>query len=903
MKKRGKKRPSMDNAKERSLKINHTVFIFTVSAVALYYVWRMFAVKPWYDELYTYYYFISRGPVYSAIHWPLPNNHFLYSVLSSVLDWIGSPLLGLRGISLFCGVANLILVGTLAEKLFGAMYKTAAVCIYAGMELVNYYAVQGRGYTLGIFLYLTAIYCLYRICISERDDRKYYLIFSAALTLGLYTVISDLYWVIPLCLGGGFILLSLKKRERLWRLIKYSVLAAVNTLIIYSLVWIALGSNLLQDAADSPYYGLSHAAIIKADLLQCWLSGERFMRSSPGVQGVDFKGLLYSFLPHWRTLFNLMYAKTDLLVLLGCSAVLILAFLRLRRGDRTSAEEKFILLYLTVTMIATPAIMLIQSALPFHRVYTFVGVPLTFGFFYLVNRILSCKPGLKNRFLPVLTVLTAVLLVSRLSLPYYNRQYSERETQCFEMMDSEDLKPGDSIFFLDEYQSLIAFFQEKDYREAADIREADFLIMPLGSTQERKTLEWPDFYGYDQLDWEYISGEFEAAGENDYYRLYCRKKETEDHTVQNHTAAGAVDTGEGIWMYAVSAGKADAVLIGAGDTVCLVDTGYARSRGKILAAMKQVGAERLDAVFVTHTDKDHTEGLKWLSESDIEVGAWYASAMYLDVKEKKHPAVKAAAKRGQETEFLKAGDTVSFDGMEWEVLAPSVMAEDKDNNNSLVMMVKGQDGSVLLTGDMEFEEEGTLLKSGVELKCDVLKVANHADNDTMSEAFLLAASPQAAVISTSSKEKPETPDLRILGLLQSADAETAVTEECSGGILVRLEKGKVSMERVDFPLPESNVSVEKVIAEEDLVVLYNGGDEAEDLTGCYLVSDRGGEWFVFPEKTVLKAGEELVIATESSKGDFDLCWEDEKVIHKSKTDVITLYDGNGMEISRLDNGF
>lgn len=61
--------------------------------MAVYYGFRMFSLTPWYDELYTYYYFISRGPVYAAIHWPLPNNHVGYSVLSGFLDLLGNPVL------------------------------------------------------------------------------------------------------------------------------------------------------------------------------------------------------------------------------------------------------------------------------------------------------------------------------------------------------------------------------------------------------------------------------------------------------------------------------------------------------------------------------------------------------------------------------------------------------------------------------------------------------------------------------------------------------------------------------------------------------------------------------------------------------------------------------------------
>ena len=51
--------------------ISVTLFIIGMTA---YYLWRMFAITPIYDELYTYYNFISRGPVYAA----LENHQFIY---------------------------------------------------------------------------------------------------------------------------------------------------------------------------------------------------------------------------------------------------------------------------------------------------------------------------------------------------------------------------------------------------------------------------------------------------------------------------------------------------------------------------------------------------------------------------------------------------------------------------------------------------------------------------------------------------------------------------------------------------------------------------------------------------------------------------------------------------------
>ena len=364
------------------------------------------------------------------------------------------------------------------------------------------------------------------------------------------------------------------------------------------------------------------------------------------------------------------------------------------------------------------------------------------------------------------------------------------------------------------------------------------------------------------------------------------------------TASAAAET----WMYAVSAGKADAILLGGDGWAALVDAGYARSRGKILAAMRQMGVTRLDAVFLTHTDRDHAEGLEWLAESEIEVGAWYASAMFMGVKEKKHPAVQAARARNQEVVWLRAGDSVPLENAVFSVLAPSEPASDKDNNNSLVMMLESADGRVLLAGDMELPEEAILLGSGADLSCDVLKTANHGDDDANSEAFLRAAAPDVAVFSTFSAEKPGTPNPATVAALESLGAQVCVTESCTGGVLTRLSGGETSVEWVNLPEPETGVRIERVEPGADRITLANDGTADADLSGWMLVSEKGNEWFVLPEGTTIAAGGRLILGTNSTDGAFDLLWDDKKVVHKSKTDLFTLYDANGMTVDAMDNG-
>ena len=255
-------------------------------------------------------------------------------------------------------------------------------------------------------------------------------------------------------------------------------------------------------------------------------------------------------------------------------------------------------------------------------------------------------------------------------------------------------------------------------------------------------------------------------------------------------------------------------------------------------------------------------------------------------------------------QWLKRGDTVPLGdtGAVFRVLAPDRQFDDKDDNNSLVMMLETAQGNMLLTGDMELPEEAVLLQQGDDLACAVLKAPNHGDDDTLSQAFANAVSAKVAIISTDSEEKPGTPDPGVVSRLAAAGSAVYVTQDAGLGLRVRLTGGEPSVSAVSIDAPRiSDVVIQSVVPGNDLVTLRNDGAD-RDLTGWYLYSDRGNELYAFPDGTVLGAGQTLTVGTNSSDGGYDLLWDDKKVIHKSKTDDLYLYDAYGRTVDMMSNG-
>ena len=249
----------------------------------------------------------------------------------------------------------------------------------------------------------------------------------------------------------------------------------------------------------------------------------------------------------------------------------------------------------------------------------------------------------------------------------------------------------------------------------------------------------------------------------------------------------------------INVGKADAALYLLGDQRFLIDTGTKDSYDQLERVLEAYGVQRLDGVLITHTDKDHVGGLKKLLKSGIAVDALYAGTLHSEKSLEDHPVYEAAEKYDVPLTWLSAGDVIDLgNGCTFQVLGPLSQDDEDENNNSLVLRLLTPQGDMLLTGDMELEEENELIEAGLISQAAVLKVAHHGRDDTTSRQFALLVRPQWAVISTSTAERPDTPSAKVLSYLRDARASVAVTQEAQVGILITLEGGQASAEAINW---------------------------------------------------------------------------------------------------------
>ncbi len=244
-------------------------------------------------------------------------------------------------------------------------------------------------------------------------------------------------------------------------------------------------------------------------------------------------------------------------------------------------------------------------------------------------------------------------------------------------------------------------------------------------------------------------------------------------------------------------GQAQSVLVECGNERVLVDGGGSSSPffdcGKsILAPSLTYGKlPSLEAVAVTHTDTDHARGLRWILEHFSVKKMYWSPYSAGDSAGGEGLALKnAAEKNGIPVLEAYEGKHIPLpQGFDLEILWPPPLQADggrtfSRNDASLVMrLVKDGKGLALLCGDVKTSALRILVKSGVDLKSDVLVLPHHGAASSYLPAFYDAVDPQIALASTGSYNQYGFPNKKI-------------TEELKKRKIPLLSTGKWGMLRV-----------------------------------------------------------------------------------------------------------
>jgi len=198
-------------------------------------------------------------------------------------------------------------------------------------------------------------------------------------------------------------------------------------------------------------------------------------------------------------------------------------------------------------------------------------------------------------------------------------------------------------------------------------------------------------------------------------------------------------------VHFIDVGQGDSALIVMGEETILIDAGDAMYTNKIVSYLNTLGISVISHLIGTHHHADHIGGMAGLIDHFI-IGDIYMPEVPHTTKTYEN-LLDTIIRHGYTASCPKPGESFMLGGATVTFLAPHKPYASDLNNSSIVVRIDYNGFSFLFTGDAEVASENDMMKSGLPLSADVLKVAHHASRSSTSESFLRAVAPDIAVIS------------------------------------------------------------------------------------------------------------------------------------------------------------
>jgi competence protein ComEC len=251
----------------------------------------------------------------------------------------------------------------------------------------------------------------------------------------------------------------------------------------------------------------------------------------------------------------------------------------------------------------------------------------------------------------------------------------------------------------------------------------------------------------------------------------------------------------------VGQGDGEVLATGQPGRVVVVDTGP--DDEAIEDCLTRLDVDSIPLVVLSHLHADHVGGLPAVLR-DWTVGAvavgptrvpdWAWTGVRRETSAARVPLVE-----------LAPGEHLSWPGLALDVLGPDPGdswpgGDDPSgtivNNSSLVLRAITAAGRVLLTGDIELAAQADLLRSGVDITADVLKIPHHGSRFSAPE-FLDATHARIAVASVGAGNPYGHPSPLTLGRLTADGALVLRTDEDGDVAIVPGPTGPAAVRRGD----------------------------------------------------------------------------------------------------------
>jgi len=246
------------------------------------------------------------------------------------------------------------------------------------------------------------------------------------------------------------------------------------------------------------------------------------------------------------------------------------------------------------------------------------------------------------------------------------------------------------------------------------------------------------------------------------------------------------------WLFvACSVGQGDALVVRAGPGAAMVvDAGP--DPIAVDGCLRDLGVRSVPLVLLSHLHADHIDGLAGVlrgrSVGELEVGASRdPPGGWREVED-------TARRFGVPVRTVAMGEQRQFGELVVDVLGPGHAfrgTRSDPDNSSVVVRVTTAGRTLLLGGDTETEAQGALVRSGVDLTADILKVPHHGSS-YQSPEFLRAVRASVAVISVGKDNDYGHPSTTLLREMDRLGVRTLRTD-LDGDVAVGQQDGRLTV--------------------------------------------------------------------------------------------------------------
>ena len=213
----------------------------------------------------------------------------------------------------------------------------------------------------------------------------------------------------------------------------------------------------------------------------------------------------------------------------------------------------------------------------------------------------------------------------------------------------------------------------------------------------------------------------------------------------------------------------------------LVDAGdnSRQDSGKdiIVPFLHHIGVRELDALIITHPDKDHFGGAKSILKTFPVKELWASDCAIIERKPEWQQVIQEARKRNIPIRKIHRGILWKETYFEMQTIHPRNDICVEANEGSITLRLKGLGHSAVLTGDLTIKGEKEIMKTDAYLKSDVLKLGHHGSKTSSSVPFLNAVNPTYAIIPSGRKNRFRHPHKQVTDRLDSLDIPYINTAE------------------------------------------------------------------------------------------------------------------------------